>query len=61
MDRLNRNPLDILLAEEARTCKGCRHRIIIRAWGSDLIRCDKEQQRFPKRCKLYQEGDAHAG
>ena len=49
-----RNPLDQLLEQEARSCKGCKH--LEQAWGRQLcmISMQKEKQEL-KRCKKYQE------
>ncbi len=49
-----RNPLDHLIEQENRTCKGCIH--LEQAWGRQLcmIAVQKEKQQLT-RCKKYQE------
>jgi len=48
--RLYRDPLEILINEEARTCKGCA--IEREALGKKYCGLDKQ---WGKRCKQYQE------
>lgn len=55
---LYRNPLEILLAEEARTCRGCASEHTETIWGTPITICtakdDKGQRRnHGKRCKAY--------
>jgi hypothetical protein len=57
---LYRNPLEILLAEEARTCKGCASEHTETIWGKTITICtsknEKGQRRnHGRRCKAYQE------
>ena len=49
-----RNPLDVLIAWEKRSCKGCRHLTIERIFGEDHKFCEK--RRLPdKKCSQYRE------
>lgn len=57
-----RDPLVILLAEEARTCKGCANEHTEWLWGQDYTICtakdDKGKRRnHGKRCKAYSTGE----
>lgn len=49
-----RNPLDQLIEQESRTCKGCQH--LEQAWGRQLcgIGMQKEKKELIK-CKKYKE------
>ena len=47
-----RDPLQILLAEESQTCKGCTHSHTERVWGTKVAICLKRRT-HGKRCKLY--------
>ena len=52
--RLGADPLDILIREEGRTCKGCIH--LEQAWSQQL--CMINMQKTKKelsRCKKYKE------
>lgn len=58
---LHKSPLEILIAEEARTCKGCMNEHTERLWGQDYTICtakdDKGRRRnHGRRCPAYQEG-----
>lgn len=46
------DPLEILLAEEQKTCKGCTHSHTQRVWGTKVTICMKRRN-HGKRCKLY--------
>lgn len=51
-----RDPLDILIEQEQRTCKGCKHKVKI--WGVEV--CAKPGGRGNKairRCKDYTTGE----
>jgi len=55
-----RDPLEILLAEEARTCRGCTHQVHAVAFGTAVTICtakDKNGKRrnHGRRCKDYRE------
>ena len=55
-----RDPLEILLAEERRTCRGCIHQVHAVAFGTAVTICtakDKNGKRRPwfRRCKDYRE------
>ena len=55
-----RDPLEILLAEEARTCRGCTHQVHAVAFGTAVTICtakDKNGKRrnHSRRCKDYRE------
>ncbi len=55
-----RDPLEILLAEEARTCRGCTHQVHAFAFGTAVTICtakDKNGKRrnHGRRCKDYRE------
>lgn len=57
---LFRDPLEILLAEEARTCRGCTHQLHAVAFGTAVTVCtakDKNGKRrnHGRRCKDYRE------
>ena len=47
-----RDPLQILLAEESQTCKGCTHSHTERVWGQRVTICLKKRK-HGTRCKLY--------
>ncbi|MDB6119307.1 MAG: hypothetical protein JWO08_3088 [Verrucomicrobiaceae bacterium] len=56
-----RNPLDVLIEEESRTCKGCGHEHSEKLWGQLYTVCKKvlpngKRRHHGKRCKDYQEG-----
>lgn len=53
-----RDPLEILLAEEAKTCRGCTSQHTEMVWGAPITICtakdDKGKRRnWGKRCKAY--------
>ncbi len=48
------NPLDVLVEQEARSCKGCRHLDHVRIVGEMVLVCKKGKNPI-KRCKKYQE------
>lgn len=53
-----RDPLEIMLAEEARTCRGCISQHTETVWGTPITICtakdDKGKRRnHGKRCKKY--------
>ena len=55
---LYRDPLDVLLGEEAQTCRGCLNQHTEQLWGQDYTICtakdDKGKRRnHGKRCKDY--------
>ena len=52
--KLGADPLDILIREENRTCKGCKY--LEQAWGRQLcgIGIQKEKKELIK-CKKYKE------
>lgn len=55
---LYRNPLEILLAKEAKTCRGCSSQHTETIWGKSITICtakdDKGKRRnHGKRCKDY--------
>ncbi|MEQ1663194.1 MAG: hypothetical protein ABL877_10920 [Thiobacillus sp.] len=55
---LNKSPLDILIAEESKTCRGCTNQHTERLWGQDYTICtDKDangkRRNHGKRCKAY--------
>lgn len=57
---LYRNPLEILLAEEAKTCRGCTSQHTETIWGKTITICtakdDKGKRRnHGRRCRAYQE------
>lgn len=63
---LYRDPLEILLAEEARTCKGCASEHTETIWGKPITICtakdDKGKRRnHRRRCKAYQEEKTQNG
>lgn len=49
-----RNPLEVLLRNEARTCKGCQHKETVRLFGVEHEVCLKKRKKLV-RCKLYKE------
>ncbi len=50
--RFYRDPLEILIAEEDRTCKGCDHAWTIRVQGTENLVCGK-RRKYGARCNLY--------
>lgn len=50
------NPLDILIQREARTCKGCAHKLVLIVMGDKLEACSKGKKKMV-RCKLYKESE----
>lgn len=57
---MSRDPLEILLAEESRTCRGCIHQLHDTAFGITVTICtakDKNGKRrnHGRRCKDYKE------
>lgn len=52
----SRDPLDILIENERRTCKGCAHLIVERVFGEDHKFCTKRRQ-AGQRCSMYKETD----
>ncbi len=55
-----RNPLDVLIEEEQRTCKGCVHEVDFHGFGKIIWICiDKNnkglRRNHGKRCKNYTE------
>lgn len=56
-----RDPLDILIAEEAMTCRGCAHEHAQVLWGHAIKICIKvmengQRREHGKRCRDYREG-----
>lgn len=52
--RLGADPLDILIRQEGRTCKGCAH--LEQAWGQQLCMIGMQKtKRELSRCKKYKE------
>ena len=57
---LHKSPLEILIAEESKTCRGCASQHTETIWGKTITICtakdDKGKRRnHGKRCKAYQE------
>ena len=50
----SRDPLDVLISREAKTCKGCKHELEGVIWGSIVTVCTKKQK-HGRRCKQYEE------
>jgi hypothetical protein len=55
-----RDPLRILLAREAKTCKGCTHQYRDRIFNQDIVVCTKtdvngKRRHHGRRCKDYNE------
>lgn len=50
-----RDPLEILLSAESRTCAGCGSEITITAFGEKRKVCKWKSKRWGKRCKFYVE------
>lgn len=48
------NPLDILIARESKTCKGCKHELDVVIWGGRTKICQKSKN-HGKRCKSFSE------
>lgn len=46
-----RDPLDLLIAQESTTCKGCTHEAEV--FGTRY--CSIPSQRYGRRCKRYEE------
>lgn len=53
----SRDPLDILIAREAKTCTGCSNEIIAILWGTTTRVCSL-RKKHGKRCKSYIERGA---
>jgi hypothetical protein len=54
------NPLDVLIAEENKTCRGCQYEHKASAFGSIVVICTKQndqgkRRQHGKRCKNYKE------
>lgn len=49
-----RDPLQVLLIEEGKTCKGCKFEKTERMFGERISTCTK-RRRHGKRCKIFQE------
>lgn len=55
--KLGADPLDILIREEGRTCKGCVH--LEQAWKQQFCMIGmKKEKRELSRCKRYNTGEA---
>lgn len=59
---LFKDPLRILMAKEARTCKGCIHQHSDYAFGIEVVVCKKidekgRNRRHGRRCKDYKENN----
>jgi hypothetical protein len=57
--RMYRDPLQILLEDEAKTCKGCKHEHRQWLWGNLIKLCTKKKpdgkrRNYGARCKDYQ-------
>ncbi len=50
--RFYRDPLQVLLDEEERTCRGCVHTVTTTILGKDYLTCSKDR-RHGNRCRLY--------
>ena len=50
------NPLDVLVEQEARSCKGCKHLDAIRIAGQLVQVCNKGKKPF-KKCPKYREAE----
>jgi hypothetical protein len=55
-----KNPLDVLIEEESRTCRGCQYEHKASAFGSIVVICTKlndqgKRRNYGKRCKNYKE------
>ena len=57
-----RDPLDILIAAESHSCKGCKHAIDWTTFGPNLYGCEKSNPRYSTKCyeetagKVYRQG-----
>lgn len=49
-----RDPLQVLLIEEGKTCKGCKFEKTERLFGERTCTCTK-RRKHGKRCKVYQD------
>lgn len=47
-----RDPLEVILADEARTCKGCTHEVRLWFHQQEFKRCSRHR-RHGSRCKDY--------
>ena len=52
-----RDPLEVLISEESRTCKGCIW--LSRVWGMPICR-KKNNDHAKNRCKHYEEREPNA-
>jgi len=56
--RMSRDPLDLLIAAESKSCKGCVHQFSQQAFGEIItvctkVRADGKRHNHGKRCKDY--------
>lgn len=49
-----RDPAEVYECMEARTCKGCTHKLVLIVIGDKLEACSKGKKKMV-RCKLYRE------
>lgn len=55
--RQYRDPLQVLLDAEAKTCKGCVHEMRIDAWEKKVWICKLKSKKHGNRCKFYAEAE----
>lgn len=51
--RQYRNPLDVLIAREEKTCKGCIYEQRVEAFEMKVWICKLDKKRHGTRCKSY--------
>ena len=51
--RQYRDPLDVLIANEAKTCKGCIYQQRIEVFEIKTLICRLDKKRYGIRCKSY--------
>ncbi len=50
------SPEQIAIMREARTCKGCAHKLVLIVMGDKFEACSKGRKKMV-RCKLYKESE----
>lgn len=48
------DPLEVVIREEAQTCKGCAFEEFVRAFGRGFMTC-KRERKHGTRCRQYRE------
>ena len=59
--RLYRNPLDTIIADEQRTCKGCRHLVKYIVCGEPKMICERGRKKRNDKCYEETPGKVYCG